>query len=64
VVFPADRRAFVAEKRWTFARTMPGWPRECFVREQVDDELFERLVVHIRTHGVEGRFCAARGTLP
>ena len=37
-------------------RDRPGRPHECFVREQVDDELFERLVVHIRTHGVEGRF--------
>jgi len=56
VTLPADLRAFVDEQRWTFAKTMPGWPHEYIVRGRVDEQLFERLVVHIRTHGVEGKF--------
>ena len=35
---------------------MPEWPHEYIVRVRVDNDLFERLVVHIRSHGVEGRF--------
>ena len=42
--------------RWTFAKTMPEWPREYIVRERVDEELFVQLVVHIRTNGYEGKF--------
>lgn len=54
--FPAELRAFVDEQLWTFAKTMPEWPHEYIVRGRVDEELFERVVVYIRTHGVEGRF--------
>jgi hypothetical protein len=35
---------------------MPEWPHAYIVRGRVDEGLFERLVVHIRTHGYEGRF--------
>jgi len=56
VTFPADLRTFVDEQLWTFAKTMPEWPHEYIVRDQVDEELFECLVVHIRSHGYEGRF--------
>jgi len=35
--------------------SMPQWPHEHIVRDQVDEELFERLVVHIRKHGSEGK---------
>lgn len=55
-VFPADLRAFVDAQQWTFAKTMPLWPHEYIVRDRVDEGLFERLVVHIRSHGYEGRF--------
>ncbi len=54
--FPDQLRAFVERERWTFAKTMPEWPHEYIVRERVDEGLFERLVVHIRSHGYEGRF--------
>jgi DNA replication protein DnaC len=54
VEFPAELRAFVNEQTWTFAKTMPEWPHEYIVRDRVDEELFERLVVYIRTHGHEG----------
>jgi hypothetical protein len=56
VEFPAELRAFVNEQTWTFAKTMPEWPHEYIVRDRVDEELFERLVVHIRTHGHDGCF--------
>lgn len=54
--FPPDLRTFVDEQHWTFAKTMPEWPHEYIVRDRVDEGLFERLVVHIRTNGVEGHF--------
>lgn len=54
--FPADLRAFVDAQQWAFARTMPQWPHEYLVRDRVDEGLFERLVVHIRSPGYEGRF--------
>jgi hypothetical protein len=54
--FPSDLRAFVDGQEWTFAKTMPEWPHEYVVRDRADEALFERLVVHIRTHGREARF--------
>ena len=35
---------------------MPVWPHEYLVRERVDQQLFEAVVRHIRSHGYEGRF--------
>ncbi len=54
--FPEELRRFVDGEKWIFAKTMPDWPHEYIVRERVDGELFEKLVVHIRSHGYEGRF--------
>lgn len=54
--FPSELRVFVKEKSWRFAKTMREWPHEYIVREQVDQELFERLARHVREHGREGRF--------
>ena len=56
ISFPKELRVFVNEQAWTFAKTMPEWPHEYIVRQRVDQELFEQLVRHIRTHGYEGRF--------
>jgi hypothetical protein len=56
LAFPPELRAFVHAEPWTFAKTMLDWPHEYIVRSRVDEGLFERLVVHIRTHGHEGRF--------
>ena len=57
---PEDLQRFVSEVKWTYAKTMPRWPHEYIVREQVDEELFERLVLHIRSNGFEGRFYSKR----
>jgi hypothetical protein len=55
--FPEDVRRFVASAAWTFARTYAQtWPHEYLVRRRVDDILFLRLVLHIRSNGYEGRF--------
>jgi hypothetical protein len=54
--FPEDLRRFANEERWTYAKTMPEWPHEYLVRERVDENLFERMVTHIRANGYEGRF--------
>jgi hypothetical protein len=56
LALPPDLRAFVEAQHWTFAKTMPEWPHWYIVRERVDRRLFERLVLHIRAHGREGRF--------
>jgi hypothetical protein len=56
--FPDDLHVFVNTEKWTFARTMPKWPHEYLVRERVDEDLFVRLVCHIRSYGYEGRFYA------
>ena len=52
-----ELRAFTANSEWTFAKTYAKtWPHEYIVRERVDEDLFIRLVQHIREHGYEGRF--------
>ena len=54
--FPTELRTFVNEQSWTYAKTMPECPHEYIVRERVDEELFERLVQHIRALGYDGKF--------
>jgi len=56
VKLPGALRDFVDTAEWTFAKTMPEWPHEYLVRERVDENLFVRLVRHIRQYGFEGRF--------
>jgi hypothetical protein len=53
---PENLREFVASSKWTFAKTIPEWPHEYLVRDRVDSVLFESLVLHVRQHGLEGRF--------
>jgi hypothetical protein len=55
-LFPEPLRRFADEARWTYAKTMPAWPHEYLVRDRVDQGLFERMVMHIRSNGYEGRF--------
>ena len=54
--FPTELNDFVNQEKWTFAKTMPKWPHEYIVRERVDENLFEKLVKHIRANGYEGMF--------
>ena len=56
VTLPRALRDFVDTAEWTFAKTMQEWPHEYIVRERVDEELFVRLVSHIRANGYEGKF--------
>jgi hypothetical protein len=60
--FPEALRHFVNEAKWTYAKTMHQWPHEYIVRERVDEELFERLVSHVRSNGFEGQFYHRRFT--
>ena len=53
---PDDLLDFVNRETWTYAKTMPKWPHEYLVRERVDEDMFVRLVRHIRLNGTEGRF--------
>jgi hypothetical protein len=55
--FPSDVRDLIDSTPWVFAKTYAAtWPHEYIVRERVDENLFLRLVTHIRTYGYEGRF--------
>lgn len=57
VPFPSDVRGLIDSTPWVFAKTYAAtWPHEYIVRNRVDEDLFVRLVTHIRTHGYEGRF--------
>jgi hypothetical protein len=56
IELPDELRKFIDSSQWTFAKTMPEWPHEYIVREQVDESLFVELVRHIRQYGFEGRF--------
>jgi len=53
---PAELKDFIQSVQWTYAKTMPKWPHEYIVRERVDEDLFVRLVEHIRNYGYAGRF--------
>ena len=54
--FPEELRNFICREKWTYAKTMPKWPHEYIVREQVDEDLFIQLVEHIRANGYQGNF--------
>ena len=56
IALPDALREFIDSSQWTFAKTMPEWPHEYIVRERVDENLFVRLVRHIRANGYEGKF--------
>ena len=54
--FTDDIVNFIEAEKWTFAKTMPEWPHEYIVRERVDEQLFMKIVEHIREFGYEGNF--------
>jgi hypothetical protein len=56
VPIPQALKEFIDSCQWTFAKTMPEWPHEYIVRKRVDENLFVRLVRHIRANGYEEKF--------
>ena len=56
VPLPNVLQEFIDSVQWTFAKTMPEWPHEYIVRDQVDEDLFVMLVQHIRWQGYEAEF--------
>ena len=60
--FPEELRALVHGERWTYAKTMTDWPHEYLMRERVDQGLFERMVLHIRSNGYVGHFYRREST--
>jgi len=54
--FPAHLKSFIDTSDWTFAKTMPDWPHHYIVRDRVDQDLFVKLVEHIRLFGYLGWF--------
>jgi hypothetical protein len=53
---PDELKSFIDTTIWTFAKTMPDWPHHYIVRNKVDENLFVRLVEHIRRFGYQGWF--------
>ena len=55
--FSRELREFVNSEAWVFAKTYAKtWPHEYLVRERVDEQLFVKLVEHIRENGYQGYF--------
>ena len=61
VTFDPEILEFIQSSQWRFAKTMPQWPHEYVVREWRPDQeqVFERLVGFIRTHGYDAEFGGA-----
>ena len=55
-VLPILLQDFIDHSKWTYAKTMPQWPHEYIVRENVDEKLFVQMVQHIRSNGYAGKF--------
>jgi hypothetical protein len=53
----AEIQQFIAQSKWTFAKTMAKTPHEYTLRRNSPNEpMFERFVMHIRQHGYRGIF--------
>ena len=46
-----EARLFVAQSRWTYAKTMPKFPHAYTVREWNDEASFEEFIRYILGHG-------------
>ena len=45
--------SFINSATWTWAKTYADtWPHHYIVKDQVDENLFQKIVLHIRKHGV------------
>jgi hypothetical protein len=55
--FSQELKDFINGANWTFAKTYAStWPHHYIVRDRVDEDLFTKLVKHIRQFGYEGPF--------
>ncbi len=55
--FSNELKGFINNTQWTFAKTYAEtWPHHYIVKERVDENLFLKMVKHIRCFGYEGRF--------
>ena len=49
---PDELRKFIENTDWTWAKTYADtWPHHYIVKDQVDQKLFHKFVLHIRQHG-------------
>jgi hypothetical protein len=49
----SELASFISSVEWTWAKTYADtWPHHYIVKDQVDEQLFQKLVLHIREHGV------------
>ena len=55
--FSEELKKFINNSQWIFAKTYAAtWPHHYIVRDRVDENLFVKMVQHIRHFGYEGRF--------
>jgi hypothetical protein len=55
--FSPELKDFIINSDWIFAKTYAEtWPHEYIVRDRVDEDLFVKMVEHIRRFGYEGPF--------
>jgi len=55
--FSKELKDFIKNSNWTFAKTYAEtWPHHYIVRDRVDEDLFIKMVKHIRHFGYEGPF--------
>jgi hypothetical protein len=55
--FSEELKGFINGEKWIFAKTYAEtWPHHYIIRDRVDEELFKKLVEHIRRFGYEGPF--------
>ena len=55
--FSKELRDFINNSKWIFAKTYAAtWPHHYIVRERIDENLFIKMVEHIRRFGYEGWF--------
>ena len=48
----SELASFISSVEWTWAKTYADtWPHHYIVKDRVDENLFQKLVLHIREHG-------------
>ena len=49
----SELASFISSVEWTWAKTYAdSWPHHYIVKDRVDENLFQKFVLHIREHGV------------